>query len=371
VNEPRFGGRELDYVRDCLERGWISGAGDYIERFESRWAAYCGVRHGIAVSSGTAALQVAIDALGLAPGDEVILPAFTIISCALAIVRAGATPVAVDCDPATYCIDPAAARAAVTTRTRAVMAVHMYGHPADMAAIRDLAREKSLALIEDAAQAHGAECRSSDGAWERCGGMGTIAIFSFYANKPITTGEGGMVMTGDDALAQASRKLRNLFPGSERFVHEKAGYNFRLTNLQAAVGLAQCERIEAILERKRAIGARYDAALAAAPGLVLRRPRENTRPNHCMYPVLLDDRVGFGGAEFARRLAARGVETRPFFVGMHEQPALRARGLFEGVRLPVTERISRRGLYLPAGVAIRDADVDRVAEAVIDLLRDA
>jgi perosamine synthetase len=222
VSESLLAGNELDYLRDCIVSGWISSAGKYIERFEQGWADYCGMKHGVAVSSGTAALQIAVDALRLEPGDEVIVPSFTVISCCLAVMRAGAKVVLVDSDPDTYCMDVGQAAAAITSRTRAIMPVHIYGHPVDMDPLLDLAERHSLAIIEDAAQAHGCEYfgrRRGLGAWHRCGSLGTLSTFSFYANKSITTGEGGMVLTDSDTLAERCRSLRNLCFGWRRFSH--------------------------------------------------------------------------------------------------------------------------------------------------------
>src|SRR5690349_16188253 len=214
VNEPMLGERELQYVTECLQTGWISSAGHFIEDFEKVWAAYCGMKHGVAVSNGTTALQIAVRCLQLKPGDEVIMPSFTIISCALAVVETGAIPVLVDSDPRTWCMDVSKVEEKINSRTRAIMPVHIYGHPVDMDPLIQLAEKYDLSIIEDAAEAHGAEYLSQretpDQAWRKCGGMGDISCFSFYANKLITTGEGGMVLTNDDNLAQRARELRNL-----------------------------------------------------------------------------------------------------------------------------------------------------------------
>jgi perosamine synthetase len=340
VNAPLIGERERTYVRDCIDSGWISSEGPYVARFERAWASYCGVAHGVAVSSGTAALFAACDALGLGPGDEVIMPSFTIIACAQAIIATGATPVLVDSDPATWCMDIAHVSARITPRTRAIMAVHIYGHPVDMEPLRDLARRHGLAIIEDAAEAHGATYRG-----ERAGSLGDIACFSFYANKIITTGEGGMVLTNDAALAERVRSYRNLaFRADRRFYHTDLGFNHRMTALQAAVGLAQVEDAAARIARKRDIGARYNELLSNARMLELPAEMPWATNVYWMYGLVLDERIGFDAAEFARRLAARGIDTRPFFLGMHEQPALLDRGLFAGERYPVAERIARRGL---------------------------
>lgn len=371
VYTPTLIGNEAAYVKDCVESGWVSSAGRYVERFEQDWARYCGMRHGVAVSSGTAAIQIAVDALRLGPGDEVIMPSFTIISCALAVLRAGAVPVVVDCDPETYCIDVDQVAAAVTPRTRAIMPVHLYGHPANMDALLSLAEQHGLAIIEDAAQAHGSEYfsrRGVDEGWHRCGGLGTLSAFSFYANKLVTTGEGGMVLTNSAELAERCRSLRNLCFQPRRFRHEELGYNFRLTNVQAAIGVAQVERIAESMLSKRSIGARYDALLASVKTLHLPTIRSWARVNCWMYAVVLTDEADMDAFEFAARLKEKGVDTRPFFMGLHEQPVLRARGLFQGLHLPVTERLYRRGLYLPSGQALTIMQIQYVAGAVRDVL---
>ncbi len=374
VNEPRLDGRELEYVSECLNSGWISSAGEFIERFEQEWAAYCDRRHGVAVANGTVGLQLALACLELEPGDEVILPSFTIISCAQAVLYNGGIPVLVDSDPATWCLDVEQLAQRVTPRTRAVMPVHIYGHPVDMDPVFELAESHGLAVIEDAAEAHGAEYlsgrASGGGQWRRCGGLGDLSVFSFYANKPITTGEGGMLLTNDDRLAAKARSLRNLcFEPQRRFYHRQLGFNFRLTNLQAAIGLAQIERIEAIIERKRAIGQSYNRRLEGIAGLQLPMERPWARSVYWMYGVVLEEAVGFDAVEFAGRLERAGVQTRPFFLGMHEQPALLERGLFAGESYPVAERLARRGLYLPSGLTLTEAQIEQVCRAVEDCLR--
>jgi len=367
VNEPMLAGREAEYVLDCVKTGWISSAGKYIERFEKEWAAYCGRTHGVAVSNGTVALELAVSALNLPPGGEVILPSFTIVSCLEAVLRNGLTPVLVDCDPRTYCMDLEEVRRKAGPLTVAVMPVHIYGHPVNMEPLLRLCRERGLRVIEDAAEAHGADCRVED-VWRRCGSFGDLSCFSFYANKNISCGEGGMVLTDDDALAQRLRARRNLcFGERERFAHEDRGWNFRMTNLQAALGCAQFEQIGRFLARKREMAARYNEGLT---GLPLQLPHVEPWATTAvwMYAVVLLDQVPFGAVEFARRLEAEGVQTRPFFKGMHEQPVYRRLGLFAGVASPVTERIYRRGLYLPSGQAITDRQIEGVLLAVRKVL---
>ncbi len=360
VNEPLIGERETAYVLDCMRSGWISSEGPYVARFEEAWARYCGVAHGIAMTSGTAALFAACDALRLCPGDEVIMPTFTIIGCAQAIIATGATPVLVDSDPRTWCMDVTEVAARITPRTRAIMAVHIYGHPVDMGPLRDLARRHGLAIIEDAAEAHGATYHGA-----RAGSLGDIACFSFYANKILTTGEGGMVLTNDALLAERARSYRNMaFRSERRFYHTEMGFNYRMTALQAAVGLAQAEDIEPRVRRKRQIGARYDELLAGVTNIGTPVEMPWATNVYWMYGIVLDGSIGYDADEFARRLSRRGVATRPFFLGMHEQPVLRERGLFAGERHPVAERIARYGLYLPSGLTLTDGQQERVADAV-------
>lgn len=369
VNEPLFGDRELEFVGECIRTGWISSSGRFIEEFEEQWSAFCGMPHGVAVSNGTTALQVALRCLELEPGDEVIMPTFTIISCALAVVEWGGVPVLVDCDPATWCMDVSQVEGKITPRTRAIMPVHIYGHPVDMDPLLALADKYNLFVVEDAAEVHGAEYLSGRHGtvtkWKRCGGLGHISTFSFYANKLITTGEGGMVLTARQDHAERARSLRNLcFRRDRRFYHTDLGYNFRMTNLQAAIGLAQMERMGAIISRKRWMGQAYSERLRDIPGLQLPVEEPWARQVYWMYGLVLDESLGMDAREFARRLVDLGVETRPFFLGMHEQPVLLERGLFRGERYPVAERIARQGVYLPSGVALTEDQLDRVCEAV-------
>jgi perosamine synthetase len=366
VSEPLLAGREREYVDECLRTGWISSSGRFIGAFESAWATYCDRAHGIAVSNGTVALQLAIAALNLDPGDEVIIPTFTIISCATAVVAAGGVPVLVDADPATWTMDVGQVQAKITPRTKAVMPVHIYGHPVEMGPLLDLAEQHGFTIVEDAAEAHGAEYRSPQhgGAWRSAGSFGALSCFSFYANKLVTTGEGGMVLTDDHRLAERCRLLRNLaFRPDRRFLHDELGFNFRITNVQAAIGLAQVERIDATVARKREIARRYTNRLRGLPvGLPVER--EWARSVWWMYGLIVDESTGLDAVALADRLRERDVETRPFFLGMHAQPALRARGWFDGQRYPVADRLARQGLYLPSGVGLTNDQIDEVCDAV-------
>jgi perosamine synthetase len=360
VSEPLLDERALANLQEAWRTGWISSEGRFIVEFERRWAEYCGVSHGIAVCNGTAALELAMAALALPAGSEVILPSFTIISCAAAVLRSGCRPVLVDCEPDTWCIDVAEVRRKITDKTRAVMPVHMYGHMADMAPLIELQREFGLAIIEDAAEAHGAEYHG-----RRAGGLGTMGCFSFYANKIVTTGEGGMVVTDNSKLAEHARSLRNLcFRRDQRFLHTELGYNFRMTNLQAAIGLAQVERIDDHLMRKRRIAAHYRERLRDISGVRLPVERPNVKNVYWMYGIVLDDSIPTDAATLGARLKEQGVDSRPFFLGMHEQPVLRELGLFASETYPVTERLARRGLYLPSGLGLGEAEIDRVCLTV-------
>ncbi len=266
-------------------------------------------------------------------------------------------------------MNPKAVAAKITSRTRAIMPVHIYGHPVDMNPLLELARRHGLVLIEDAAEAHGAEylTTSTEGSptWKRCGSFGALSAFSFYANKLITTGEGGMVLTDDPALAERARGLRNLcFLPERRFLHRDLGYNYRMTNIQAAMGVAQLERFPEIVARKRTIAARYHDGLEDMASIQLPSERPWARSVYWMYGIVLDEALGLDAAEATRRLESEGVESRPFFLGMHRQPVFRERGLFEAEEYPEADRIAERGLYLPSGLALSDSDVDRVIEAV-------
>lgn len=365
VNKPLLDGNEKRYLAECIDTGWISSEGPFVRRFEEAMAARVGRRHAIAVANGSMALDAALAALQLEPGDEVLLPTFTIISCAAAIVRAGAVPVLVDADPLTWNMDTGSLESRITSRTKAIMVVHIYGLPVDMGPVLDLAHRHGLKIVEDAAEMHGQ-------AFERraCGSFGDFSTFSFYPNKHVTTGEGGMILTDSDELAERCRSLRNLcFQPGRRFVHEELGWNLRMTNLQAAVGLAQVERLDEFVLRKRRMGALYTELLRDIPRLQLPLERTVYAQNiYWVYGIVLGDEVSMDASEMMRMLADRGVGSRPFFWPMHEQPALLKRGLFRGQRFPVAERIARRGFYLPSGLALTELQITEVATVVRELL---
>lgn len=364
VAEPLITEQDIELVNEALKSGWISSAGKFLDLFEERWAAYCGMPHGIAVSNGSVALDVAVALLDLLPGDEVIMPTFTIISPAQSVVRCGGVPVLVDSNSRTWQMNAAQIEAKITPRTKAILVVHIYGHPADMDPILEISRRHGLTVIEDAAEVHGAEYKG-----RRCGGLADISTFSFYANKLVTTGEGGMVLVRTPQLAERARSLRNLcFQKKQRFLHYELGYNFRLTNLQAALGVGQIGRIDGIVARKRAIAAAYSDLLHDVPGIQLPVEEPWAKNVYWIYGITLDESCGVSAATVADRMRERGVETRPFFLGMHEQPVFQQMGLFLDEHYPAAEMLARQGLYIPSGLTITDGQISEVATALKESL---
>lgn len=372
VSEPLLNGNEKRYLSECIDSGWISSEGPFVTRFEKAFSARMGRVHGVAVCNGTAALETALFALGVGPGDEVVMPAFTIISCALAAIRLGAKPVLVDIDPETWCMDTTKVAAVLTPRTKVVMAVHIFGHSVDMDPLLQLREAHGFKILEDTAEVHGAEyfSRHLGGRWVACGAMGEAAATSFYANKIVTSGEGGMVLADDPAVADRARSYRNLcFRPERRFYHTEIGYNFRLTNLQAAVGLAQTERLDEFLAIKARIGAAYRDRIKTLPGVRFMAAKAWARPVCWVYAIELDPAGQLDAVTVMDRLRAEGIATRPFFLGMHRQPALHELGLFAGESYPNTDRAHRFGFYLPSGATLTEALVDRVCEALRGALK--
>lgn len=366
VNEPILDGREKELLIQCIDTGWISSEGPFVKEFEEKFSSRVGRTYGVAVANGSAALDIAVKATGIAAGEEVIMPAFTIISPAASVVRAGGVPVLVDSCSDTWNMDVSAIEAKITKKTRAILVVHIYGLPVDMDPVLELAKKYGLKVIEDAAEMHGQTYKGKP-----CGSFGDLSIFSFYPNKHITTGEGGMVVTDNRELAERCASLRNLcFLPKKRFVHEELGWNYRMTNLQAALGLAQLERLDEFVARKRRMGARYRELLKSVKGIHL--PLEKTGYAESIYwvfGVVLDGGAPFDAEEAMRRLSERKVGTRPFFWPMHEQPVFRRMGLFEGERYPVAERLARRGFYIPSGLALTDGQMIEAACALAEVMK--
>ena len=365
VNEPLLSGNEKQYIQDCIDTGWISSEGSFVQRFEQTLSQHLDRKFGVAVSSGSAALDVAVSALEIGPGDEVIMPTFTIISCASAVIRAGAIPVLVDCDPDNWNMSIDDIEDKITSRTAAIMAVHIYGLPVDMNPVFDLAKKYNLKIIEDAAELLGQTYYKKP-----CGSLGDISTFSFYPNKHITTGEGGMVITDDPRLAERCRSLRNLcFQSTQRFVHEELGWNYRMTNIQAALGVAQLEKLDEHLSIKRKIGKKYTELLDKIEEIKLPLSEtEYTENIYWVYGVVLEDDFPFDAKHVMKQLADHKIGTRPFFWCMHEQPVFKKMGLFENETFPAAERLARRGFYLPSGLALREDQLERVADTLNKVL---
>jgi perosamine synthetase len=366
VNEPLLDGNEKKYLMQCIDTGWISSEGPFVKEFEEKFAARMGRKHGIAVCNGTAALDAAVEALGIGPGDEVILPTFTIISCVLQIVRSGATPVLVDADPLTWNMDVTQIEAKVTPRTKAIMVVHIYGLPVDMDPVLDIAKRHGLKIIEDAAEVIGQTYRGKP-----CGTFGEISTVSFYPNKHVTTGEGGMILTDDDELAETCRSLRNLcFQPKRRFVHERLGWNLRLTNLQAALGLAQLERLDEFIEKKRWIGRRYNELLTGLSGVQLPLPRTDYAENiYWVYGLVLDESIGIDAQAVIAGMGTLKIGCRPFFWPLHQQPSLTKDSLITGGKLRASEKLAKFGLYLPSGLALSEPAIRSVSSSLRKLLK--
>lgn len=365
VNEPLLDGNEKKYLLECIDSGWISSEGPFVAQFEERFSRRVNRRFGVAVSNGTAAIDIAIEALGIGSGDEVILPTFTIISCVNQIVRSGAIPVLVDSDPITWNMDVTQIRSKITSKTKAIMIVHIYGLPVDVDPVLSIAKEYGLKVIEDAAEVHGQLYRGKP-----CGSFGDISTFSFYPNKHITTGEGGMVCTNDEGLAQKARDLRNLcFQPGKRFIHERLGWNLRLTNMQAAIGLAQLERLDEFTKRKRLMGQQYTELLSGIPGVQLPLAHTEYADNiYWIYGLVLDENMEMNAEAAMQMLFDIGVGCRPFFYPMHQQPVLQNMGLFQKESYPVAERMYRKGFYIPSGMSLTQDQIEQVSIRVRKVL---
>ncbi|MCM1126805.1 MAG: DegT/DnrJ/EryC1/StrS family aminotransferase [Lachnospiraceae bacterium] len=363
INEPLLNGNEKKYLCECIDSGWISSEGPFVKRFEREMADYVGRKYGIAVSSGTAALETAVQALNLPLKSEVIMPAFTIISCAQAITKAGLIPVVVDCREDTWNIDVDQIEKRITDKTSAIMLVHIYGITVDVEPVLKLARKYGLKIIEDAAQAHGQTYRG-----KRCGGFGDVSIFSFYPNKIIACGEGGMVLTDDEEFAERCRRIRNLcFLPERRFVHEELGSNFRMTNMQAALGCAQLENINNAIIHKREIGKFYRENLEAVSESFI-QPLEKTE--YCdniywIYGLVLRNTM-MDGKQAMEILQKRGIGTRPFFYPVHKQPVFLKMGLFKDVKCPVSEELAKKGFYIPSGLGLTEEKMQRVVQVIVE-----
>lgn len=367
VNEPLLNGNEKKYLCECIDSGWISSEGPFVKEFEQKMSATVGRQYGIAVSNGTAALEVAVQALGIGEGDEVIMPTFTIISCAMAVTKLGAVPVLVDSDLLTWNMNVEEIESRITDRTKAIMIVHLYGLPVEVDPVLDLARKYNLKVIEDAAEMHGQTYHGKP-----CGSFGDISTFSFYPNKHVTTGEGGMVVTDSEELAERCRLIRNLcFRKDVRYVHDEISDNYRFTNLQAAVGLAQLEQLDEFIKRKRKMGSYYTEKLRGIDGLLLPVEKTDYADNiYWVYGLVLDRHIKADNKAVQKILAEAGIGTRTFFWCMHEQPVYKKAGLFAGETYPNAEYLARKGFYIPSGLALTEEQMERVADKIKSMMEE-
>lgn len=368
VCEPLYLGNEEKYTLDAIQSRWISSAGDYIRKFEEQFSNFCGVKYGIATTSGTTALHLALKAVDVQEGDEIVIPDFTMVAVLFAVLYCRAKPVFVDAEPDTSNIDVRKIEEKISPKTKAILPVHTYGHPVDMAPIIKLAEKYNLYIIEDAAEAHGAQYMD-----KKCGSIGHINCFSFYANKIITTGEGGMIMTSDSDLADRCRYYKNLcFPlrGRRDYVHEDLGYNYRMTNVQAALGVAQLENIDKFIERRRNNARLYNELLKDIPGIQVPTEKEYARNVYWMYGVVINpEKFGKTRDELMENLREEGIDTRYFFKPMHSQKVLEKFGIRDGGVYPITEWLSHNGLYLPSGSGLKREDIEYICEKIKEIHR--
>jgi perosamine synthetase len=358
ISRPSIGEREQALVADAVASGWVSSIGEYITKFEAGFAQFCGTEYALTVSSGTAGLHLALETLGLGPGDEVIIPDLTFIATANAVAYTGATPIMADVDPVSLCIDPASVKSLVTKRTKAIIPVHLYGHPAEMDAIAEIGQACGLDVVEDAAEAHGAKYKG-----RRVGGLGKCGVFSFYGNKIITTGEGGMLTTNDRAFYERAKGLRDhAMSATRRYFHEERGFNYRMTNLQAALGLAQLERIDEFLHARCQIMDWYRSAINTSAQVCLNRVNSGAESAFWMVCLEVEWFNEANKAKFVEALRDLGIDTRPYFCNVSAMP------MYKRESAPVASLKSRIGLNLPTYSEMTMAEVGRVAAAVNDTL---
>jgi len=358
VAEPCLGEEELDNVIEAVKSGWISSKGKFIPEFEENFAKYCNCKYGVATSNGTTALHLGLSALGIKERDEVIVPDLTFIATANAVIYCNAKPVFVDSHPKYWCIDPEKIEEKITPRTKAIIPVHLYGHPCNIDAIMDIAEDHDLYVIEDAAEAHGAEYKG-----EKVGSFGDISCFSFYGNKIITTGEGGMCLTNNEELADKMRILRDhgMNP-KKRYWYDVIGFNYRMTNMQAAVGVAQLKKLDKFIEKKRQIARWYEEGLkelAEKEMITLHPEMKWAKCVYWMYSILIEDKFSMTRDELMKKLEQNGIETRPFFYPIHEMPAYESNGKFE-----VAKGLARKGMNLPSAISLDEGKINIITKSI-------
>jgi len=357
VCEPKLSGKELEYVSDCIKTNWISSKGKYINQFEESFSKYCGAKHGIAASNGTTALHLALASMGIKAGDAVIIPTFTMIATVNSVTYTGAKPVLVDSELETWNMDPTKIEKKITPKTKAIMVMHTYGHPCDMDPICEIAEKHDLFVIEDAAEAHGAEYKG-----KRTGGIGDAGCFSFYANKIITTGEGGMVVTNDDKIAEMARMLRDQAFEPKRFIHRYVGFNYRMTNLQAAIGVAQMGIIDESVNTRRKNAMLYNSLLENVKGITLPPEASWAKNVYWMYTVLIEDSFGRSRDDLMVYLKEKGIDTRSAFYPVHSQPVYAEQ--YAGEKYPVADDLGRKGINLPSGNTLTEDQIRQVVETI-------
>ena len=364
VNTPLLSGNEKKYLNECIDTGWISSEGPFIKRFEDEMCSYIGRKYATTCTSGTAALDIAVSALNLQKDDEVIMPSFTIISCAQALVKQDIKPVLVDSDLNTFNMIVEDIESKITSKTKAIMIVHIFGLTVDIDPILKLAKKYNLKVIEDAAQMIGQEYKG-----KKCGSFGDISIFSFYPNKQITTGEGGMVLCNDASLDKRAKSFRNLCFGKDRFIHEELGYNYRMTNMQAALGVAQLEEIDNIIKKKRWIGETYNKLLKDIDIISLPVAKTDYCENiYWVYAIMIKGSYDKTAKEVMDELGKYKIGTRPFFYPMHKQPVFNDMDLFLDDDLPNSEKLYKKGFYIPSGLALTEEQIVEVSDALHTIL---
>jgi perosamine synthetase len=365
VNTPLLNGNEKKYLCECIDEGWISSEGPFVKKFEDFFAKKVGRKYGVSVCNGSVALDLAVISLGIGKGDEVIMPTFTIISCAAAILRSGATPVLIDADPYDWNMDVTQIESKITDKTKAIMVVHIYGLPVNMNVVREIANKYKLKIIEDAAEMHGQTFQGIP-----CGSFGEVSVFSFYPNKHITTGEGGMIVTDNIEIFKKLQSLRNLcFLPEKRFVHEELGWNYRFTNIQAALGLAQLEKLDEFVIRKREIGKLYQELLCDIDTIQLPIISTSYAENiYWVFGIILKQTANKTAQDIMNLLNQEGIGTRPFFYPMHLQPVFNKMGLFNNENHINSEYLAKYGFYLPSGLGLKDDEIKIVAKTLRKIL---
>jgi perosamine synthetase len=362
VCEPFLDGNELEYVKEAISSTWISSGGKYIGDFEKKFPEYIGVNHGIVTTSGTTALHLALKAIGVGEGDEVIIPAFTMIACAFSVCYCGAKPVFVDCDRETWNINPDLIEKKITSKTKAIMVVHIYGHPCNMDPIWDIAKKHNLLIVEDAAEAMGSSYKG-----KKCGSLGDVSCFSFFANKMITCGEGGVVVTNNKKFYDNCRYFKNLcFPLDKPrvFLHDDIGFNYRMTNVHAAIVLAQLEKVDTYINLRREHAKLYNERLKDVNGITLPCEKKWAFNSYWMYSILIEDDFKLNRDQLMQNLREEGIDTRPFFISMHRQKSLENFGCDCSGEYPVADEISQKGLYLPSGSGLKKEQIDYICDTI-------